>query len=85
MAVIDLSIPDDLKAFAEAEAIRSGHSTVNEYMTSLLRDAERRSALSQIEAKLIHSLDGPAREVRAPDWEAMDRRFEERQSAGHRP
>jgi hypothetical protein len=83
--VIDLSIPDDLKAFAEAEAARAGHSTINDYVMALLREAERRSALAQIEAKLIHSLDGPAREVTAQDWDAMDRRFEARQAAGRRP
>ena len=84
MAVIDLSIPDDLKAFAEAEAARAGHSTVNDYMMALLREAERRSALSQIEAKLLHSLDGPSRAVVAEDWEEMDRCFEQRQAGGHK-
>jgi len=85
MALIDLSIPDDLKAFAEAEAARAGHATINEYMMALLREAERRSALGQLEVKLIHSIDGPSRAVVAEDWDEMDRRFEQRQSGGRRP
>lgn len=85
MATMYLIIPDELKAFAEAQAVRAGHSTVNEYVTALLRDAERQAALSRLEEQLLHSLDGPSREISEKDWDAMDKRFEERQPTGRRP
>ena len=85
MAVIDVTIPEELKAFAESEAARSGHSTIGEYMAALLKEAERRSALAQLESKLIQSLDGPAREVLPADWDAMDQRFEQRHAQGKKP
>lgn len=85
MAVIDVTIPDDLKAFAESEAARSGYSTVSEYLATLLREAERRSALSKLESRLIQSIDGPAREISSADWDAMDQRFEQRHAEGRKP
>jgi hypothetical protein len=78
MTRIDVSLPEDLKAFAEAEATRTGHANVGEYVVDLLREAERRSAKLKLEAKLLGALDSPGREVTNQDWDAMDQRFEAR-------
>lgn len=85
MATIDVTIPDELKAFAEAEAARVGHATVNEYMVALLREAERRSAKTELEGKLLHALNSPAREMSEDDWDELDRQFEQRHAYGRQP
>ena len=82
MVSIDITVPDELKAFAESEAAREGHASVSEYVTALLREAERRAAQSDLEAKLVRALDAPARELSERDWDAMDRDFERRHSEG---
>lgn len=85
MATIDITIPDELKAFAEAEAARVGHATVGEYMAALLREAERRSSKAELEGKLLNALNGPANEVSDGEWDEMDRQFEQRHASGRRP
>ncbi|HEY2589384.1 MAG TPA: hypothetical protein VGI81_26800 [Tepidisphaeraceae bacterium] len=85
MATIDVTIPDELKAFAESEAARVGHATVNEYMVALLREAERRAAKAELEGKLVHAVNGPAREISEREWDEMDRQFEQRHANGRRP
>jgi antitoxin ParD1/3/4 len=85
MVTIDVTLPDELKAFAEAEAARIGHSTVNEYVIALLQEAERRSAKAELEGKLLSALNSPAREISDRDWDEMDRQFEQRHINGSRP
>lgn len=80
MTRIDVNLPEDLKAFAEAEAARTGHVNVGEYLLDLVREAERRSAKLKLEGKLLSALDSPGRVVTDQDWDAMDQRFEARHS-----
>lgn len=39
------------------------------------------SDLAGLEAKLIQSLDGPARDIAPADWDKMDEDFEKRHAA----
>jgi antitoxin ParD1/3/4 len=76
MATVEISLPDSLKEFAEEQANKAGYSNVGQYVRSLLEDEQRRRAKSELEAKLLKSLNsGPS--IKADDafWENIDARI----------
>lgn len=83
MATMNLSLPDDLKAFVEAEAARQGFGTVDDYLRAVIQaDRDQKSRRGRVDALLLEGLDsGPATPLVAADWEALDRQLEEREAA----
>ncbi|HEY8667902.1 MAG TPA: hypothetical protein VIL86_14660 [Tepidisphaeraceae bacterium] len=93
MSTIRLTIPDDVKAIAEARAAEAGHSDIARYIESLIRldaagkDYGAPASLSfsnddELEALLQEAIDGgQAREIADGDWGEKRRRLIER----HRP
>jgi antitoxin ParD1/3/4 len=75
MATMNISLPDDMKAFVEDEAARKGFGTVSEYVRAIIRDAQERQAeREQLDAILIEGLDsGPATPLTKKDWEHIRR------------
>ena len=84
MTTMNISVPDDMKAFVEAEMAQEGHASASEYLRTLIRDAQKRRAKRELEAKLREALEsGPATPMTREDWdsieqEAMDRLARER-------
>jgi len=73
MATLEISLPDALKEFAQEQANKAGHSDVSRYVQTLLEGEQRRRAKSELEAKLLSSLNsGPS--IKADDafWEDID-------------
>jgi antitoxin ParD1/3/4 len=62
MATMNISLPDDMKAFVEDEAAKKGFGTVSEYVRAIIRDVqERQVERERLDAFLIEGLDsGPA-------------------------
>ena len=83
MATMNISLPDDMKAFIEAQAAAKGFGTVSEYMRALIREAQERAARrGRIDALLFEGLDsGPATPMTEADWEAIRREVKERHAA----
>ena len=53
MATMNISLPNELKLFAEAAVAEGRYSTVSDYMRDLIRtDEKRRRAIAQIQAAL---------------------------------
>jgi antitoxin ParD1/3/4 len=81
---MNISVPDDMKAFVEAEMAQEGYASASEYLRTLIRDAQKRRAKRELEAKLREALEsGPATPMTREDWdsieqEAMDRLARER-------
>jgi antitoxin ParD1/3/4 len=51
MATINISLPEQMKAFAEAQTRDGRYSNVSDYMRDLIRkDQERRQAIAEIQA-----------------------------------
>lgn len=75
MATMNISLPDDMKAFVEGQAAREGFGTVSEYVRAIIRDVQQRQAEhDRLEALLIQGLDsGPATPLTARDWEHIRR------------
>ncbi len=64
MATMNISLPDQMKAFAEAQTRDGRYSNVSDYMRDLIRrDQERREAIAEIQALVDEGLaSGPAEE-----------------------
>jgi antitoxin ParD1/3/4 len=61
MATMNISLPDQMKAFAEAQTRDGRYSNVSDYMRDLIRrDQERRQAIAEIQALIDQGLaSGP--------------------------
>jgi antitoxin ParD1/3/4 len=91
MATMNISIPDEMKAFVEKQAAEQGFGTVSEYMRALIRGVQERQAeRDRVDALLLAGLDsGPATSLSTDDWDSMrnevHRRQAERQDQSHGP
>lgn len=73
MATMNISLPDEMKVFVEAQMAREGYASASEYLRALIRDAQKRQAKQALEAKLLEGLQGPAVEMTREDWESIRR------------
>lgn len=58
MTTVTVSMPDLLKEFLDQEVETKGYGNVSEYIRSLLREAQARSADARLEALLLEGLAG---------------------------
>ncbi|WP_165067885.1 ribbon-helix-helix domain-containing protein [Paludisphaera rhizosphaerae] len=64
MTTMNLSLPDEMMAFIEAQAALGGHASAAEYVQALIREAQKRTAKQELEAKLREGMEsGPATEM----------------------
>lgn len=73
MTTLTLSLPDEMKAFIEAQAARDGHTSVDEYVRTLVLQAQKREAKLELEAKLLEGMQGPFVPLTRGEWESMER------------
>jgi antitoxin ParD1/3/4 len=73
MQSMNISLPDPLKAFVDAQIAEGRYSSVSEYVRELIRADEKRKAEEQLEALLMEGLRGEERELTRDDWQAIRR------------
>jgi antitoxin ParD1/3/4 len=73
MTTMNISLPDEMKAFVEAQMTQEGYASASEYLRSLIREAQKRRAKQELEAKLLEGLQGPAVEMTRDDWDSIER------------
>ena len=79
MATMNLSLPDEMKAFIEGQAAFEGHASAAEYVQTLIRDAQKQRAKQDLEVNLREGIEsGPATEMTSEDWEELERQVWER-------
>ena len=72
MTTMNISVPDEMKAFVEAQMSEEGFASVSEYVRALIREAQKRRAKRDLEAKLREGLEsGPATPMTGEDWVAL--------------
>jgi Arc/MetJ-type ribon-helix-helix transcriptional regulator len=76
MKTIDVTLPDDLQAFAQAEAARRGFKDPSDFVQSLLEAEKHRQVRQELESLLLEAVDGPFSEW--TDQDANDIRTEGR-------
>ncbi len=79
MATMNISVPDEMKAFVEAQMTREGYASASEYLRALIREAQRRQAKRALEAKFQEAMEsGPATPMTPDDWQQLERNVWER-------
>jgi len=74
MATMNVSLPDQMKEFVEAQARREGFGTVSEYHRMLIREAQKLAARQALEEKLREGLEsGVAPSLEPQEWDAIER------------
>ena len=71
MTTMNISVPDEMKAFVEAQMSQEGYASASEYLRALIRDAQKRRAKQELEAKLLEGLQGPAVLMDSDDWDSI--------------
>jgi antitoxin ParD1/3/4 len=77
---MNISVPDEMKAFVEAQMVQEGYASASEYLRALIRDAQKRQAKRELEAKFREVLEsGPATPMTQEDWQQLERNVWDRQ------
>jgi antitoxin ParD1/3/4 len=78
MTTMNISVPDEMKAFVEAQMAQEGYASASEYLRALIRDAQKRRAKQELEAKLLEGMQGPLVEMTGEDWDSIMQEAAER-------
>jgi antitoxin ParD1/3/4 len=79
MATMNISLPDEMKAFIEAQMAAEGFASASEYLRGLIREAQRRQAKQALEAKLREAIEsGPATPMTREDWNSIEQEATDR-------
>jgi antitoxin ParD1/3/4 len=71
---MNISLPEPMKQWVEAQVAAGGYGTASEYFCHLLRAEQQRLLREQIDRTLHESLDsGPSTPMTAEDWERIRR------------
>jgi antitoxin ParD1/3/4 len=73
MTTMNISLPDEMKAFVEAQMARDGFASASEYLRALIREDQKRRARRELEAKLLEGLQGPSAVMTPDDWDSIER------------
>ena len=73
MTTMNISLPDEMKAFVEVQMATEGYASASEYLRALIREAQKSQAKRELEAKLLEGLQGPAVEMTREDWDSIRR------------
>ena len=77
MPTMNISLPDEMKAFVEAQMAQEGYASASGYLRALIRDDQKRRARQQLEAKLLEGLQGPSTVMTREDWDSIEREARE--------
>jgi antitoxin ParD1/3/4 len=73
MTTMNISLPDEMNAFVESRMANEGYASASEYLRALIREAQKRQAKQELEAKLLEGLQGPSVVMDHEDWDAIKR------------
>jgi len=77
MTTMNISVPDEMKAFVEAQMVQEGYASASEYLRALIREAQKRQAKQELENKLLEGLQGPAVKMSRKEWDSIEREAHE--------
>lgn len=79
MTTMNISVPEEMKAFVEAQMAQEGYASASEYLRALIREAQKRRARQDLEARLREAMEsGPASPMTRDDWDELERNVWER-------
>jgi antitoxin ParD1/3/4 len=84
-ASVNISLPQAMKEWVEAQVAAGGYGTTSEFVHQLLRAEQQRQVREQIDRTLHEALDGgPATPMTPTDWERIRREGRKRIAAKKR-
>jgi antitoxin ParD1/3/4 len=69
MQTMNISLPEPLKEFVDAQISAGRYSSVSEYIRELIREDERRKAEERLEALLLEGLESDKSDLTRRDFE----------------
>jgi antitoxin ParD1/3/4 len=82
MTILNVSLPDAMREFIDAQVAEAGYTTASEYIHALVQEAQKQKAKKNFEDWLLEGLNGAeAAELTAEEWEERKRQFRERRLA----
>jgi antitoxin ParD1/3/4 len=73
-ASLNISLPQEMKDWIDAQVSRAGYGTTSEYFRQLVREDQRRQLREEVDARLLAALDsGNAVDI-TPEWWGERRR-----------
>lgn len=75
MTTMNISLPEEMRAFIEAQMSEEGYASASEYFRTLVRQEQRRRARRELESKFREALEsGPAEPMTRDDWETLEKK-----------
>ncbi len=71
MQSMNISLPDPLKQFVDAQIAQGRYSSVSEYVRELIRADEKRKAAEWLDVKLMEGLSSEEAALTAADWDGI--------------
>jgi len=72
MTTVNISLPDEMKAFVQAQMVQQGYASASAYVRALIRDAQIRRARGELDVELREALEsGSATPLTREDWVAL--------------
>jgi antitoxin ParD1/3/4 len=79
MTTLNISLPEPMRAYVDAQVAQGGFSTASEYIRQLVREDQKRAAKERLESLLMEGVEsGPASEMTAADWDELRQRVWQR-------
>ena len=69
MTSMNISLPEPLRDFVDAQVQTGGYGTASEYFRELLREAQKQKAQERLEELLLEGLNSSAGEMTSQDWQ----------------
>lgn len=71
MQTMNISLPDPLRRFVDAQIAEGRYSSVSEYVRELIRADEKRRAQEALESLLLEGLASDELTLTKSDWQAI--------------
>jgi antitoxin ParD1/3/4 len=86
MATMNISLPDEMKAFVEDQATLKGFGTVSEYIRAIIREVQETNVeRARIDDLLLEGLNsGPGMPLVPADWDRIRRQGKKLMAKGKR-
>jgi antitoxin ParD1/3/4 len=81
MAIVNISLPDQMKQYVEERINEGGYNTTSEYFRDLIREDQKRRAEERLETLLLRGLESPASAWTKDDVDHIKKAVRERLAA----
>jgi antitoxin ParD1/3/4 len=81
MAIVNISLPDQMKDYIAERIGEGGYNSTSEYFRDLIRDDQKRRADERLETLLLRGLESPATEWTRDDVDHVKKAVRERLAA----